>query len=583
MIKKKYFRKSFLIQIIRVIRLIDKNGRYQLISLIGLVILQAFFDVISLASLTPLIQIVTNKGELEIFIKDFFENLEIDPSFIGNEISLTFIIPGIVILIMIFSTIFRLYVLYKTENFIEAVRHKISIRLLKRYIYSDIKLNSSDIAKSILSEVDQFVIIVFRPIILMLTNVLVLFGIVCYLFYTSIQASFFSLFLLILFYLLFYIFSKRKLNIEGYKSDKANQGRFKTSMEAFASINDIKIYQAEDYFINRFRNFSRLFAKTNATYSALVASPKFIFEMLVFISIAFSVCLISVVNMDIFNSLPLLGIFAFAAYKSQPALSNVLYGINSIEYGSKIISNLHRSLNNSYDTRNKNKKNIVVKNQISTNNLFTVRNLRYIYDNNKGIKNINFSLEVPSFFVLLGESGVGKSTLLNLIAGNIKKQEGEIIFSKMGHKNYPKISFLHQEFSLYDTTIAENIAYGISREKINYSHLNEVIKQAEIYDYVATLKNGVNEIVGENGSNLSMGQRQRIALARALYFKPDILILDEPTSSLDKENERKIIETLKEISKKILVIMSSHKIKYVPNNLKIGYLKKDGIEIKIKK
>ena len=324
-------------------------------------------------------------------------------------------------------------------------------------------------------------------------------------------------------------------------------------------------------------------AKTNATYSTLVASPKFIFEMLVFIAIAFSICLISIINMDIFNSLPLLGIFAFAAYKSQPALSNILYGINSIEYGSKIISNLYRSLNKPYSFRDKNKKNIVIRNEISIKNLFTVRNLRYIYENNKGINNINFSLEVPSLFILLGESGVGKSTLLNLIAGNIKKQQGEIYFSKKGYKRYPKIAFLHQEFSLFDTTIAENIAYGISREDINYSRLREVTILAEIYDYVSTLKNGFNEFVGENGSNLSMGQRQRIALARALYFKPDILILDEPTSSLDKENEKKIIQTLINISKKILVIMSSHKINNIPKNLKIGHLKKDGIEIKVLK
>ena len=236
-------------------------------------------------------------------------------------------------------------------------------------------------------------------------------------------------------------------------------------MEAFTSIRDIKIYQAEDYFINRFRNFSRIFAKTNATYSTLLASPKLMLEMLVFIAIAFSICLLSISKMDIFNYLPLLGVFAFAAYKSQPSLSNVLYGINSIEYGSKIISNLHRSLYKSYKPRDTNKKNIDIINRISKRNLFTVENLSYFYENNKGIKNISFNLDYPSFFVLIGESGVGKSTLLNLIAGNIKKQNGTISLSKIGNKKYPKITFLHQEFSLYDTTIAENIAYGISREK----------------------------------------------------------------------------------------------------------------------
>ena len=103
MIKKKYFRISFLIQLFRVLRLIDKNGRYKLFSLLGFVILQALFDVISLASLTPLIQILTNKGELEIFIKDFIGNFKIDPSIIGSELSITYIITGIVILIMILS------------------------------------------------------------------------------------------------------------------------------------------------------------------------------------------------------------------------------------------------------------------------------------------------------------------------------------------------------------------------------------------------------------------------------------------------------------------------------------------------
>ena len=112
-------------------------------------------------------------------------------------------------------------------------------------------------------------------------------------------------------------------------------------------IKDIKIYSAENYFSERFKKYSRSFANTNAIYATLVASPKFILEMIVFIAIAIAIYFISVSNLESFNSLPILGIFAFAAYKCQPALSNVIYGINSIEYGSKIISNLYSQLDKS--------------------------------------------------------------------------------------------------------------------------------------------------------------------------------------------------------------------------------------------
>ena len=204
--------------------------------------------------------------------------------------------------------------------------------------------NTSEIAKSILSEVDQFIIIVFQPTILMLTNLILLFGIILYLFFTSIEASFYSISILLIFYFIFYLFSKGILNREGYKSEESNRGRFITAIESFRSIMDIKIYKAENFFAKRFQNYSRAFANTNAVYTSLTASPKYILEMIVFISLALSVLLFKINSGNNNVILPLLGTFAFAAYKAQPALSSVIYGINSIEYGSKIILNLSKSL-----------------------------------------------------------------------------------------------------------------------------------------------------------------------------------------------------------------------------------------------
>tara|TARA_B100001029_G_scaffold179594_1_gene189785 strand:+ start:725 stop:2518 length:1794 start_codon:yes stop_codon:yes gene_type:complete len=584
MFKKIFFQRTFFKLLIKTLNVINKRGKRKFVNLLILVILQAIFDVISLASLVPLIQIISDRSVLEEYLENIFKRI-LNISIIenNNDLSLSIYIPFIVIIIMIISTIIRLYVVFRTNKFIEETRHQIASRLMDGYINGSIKLNSNtaEIAKSILSEVDQFIIIVFQPTILMLTNLLVLIAIVIYLLYSNLTASISSLILLIFFYFSFYVFSKRKLNFEGYKSEKANKGRFSTAIESFKSIKDIKIYSAENYFSNRFKIFSKIFAKTNATYSTLVASPKYILEMLVFISLAIAILIISLSNSPNFTSLPLLGIFAFAAYRAQPALSNIIYGINSIEYGSKIISNLFNALNNSDSKKMPENLKIKVRDELGLKSTLTFKEIGLIYDhNNKGIKEINFSIKCPSLFLVVGPSGSGKSTLLNIISGIIKPNKGEIIFCKKGSRSLPKISYLHQEYSLFDTTIAENIAFGVEKQNINYEHLKEVLKKAELYSYVRTLKNKVYERVGENGCNLSIGQRQRVALARALYFNPDILLLDEPTSSLDTKNEKKIIDTLINLSKNITVIMATHKINFIPDDIKVGHLKNDKFEIK---
>ena len=149
------------------------------------------------------------------------------------------------------------------------------------------------------------------------------------------------------------------------------------------------------------------------------------------------------------------------------------------------------------------------------------------------------------------------------------------------HKGNPKISYLHQDFSLIDASIAENVAFGIEKSKIDYKNLDQALESAEIYDYVYKLKNKIFENVGENGTNLSEGQKQRIALARALYLKPDILLLDEPTSSLDNENEKMILKTILKLAEKITIVMSTHKINFLPKDLLVGYInERNTIEIK---
>jgi len=551
----------------------EKNNRNFFI-LIIIVSFQAFLDVISLASIIPLIFLIQDKDLISQNMNSYISKFGIDAQILFTNNEFFIYVPITVILIILFSTLFRFYLIHKTNRFIENIRHNISKKLMDKYIYSSLRLESdtSEIAKSILSEVDQFIIIVFQPTVLMLTNIILLLGIAFYLVFTSLEASINSLIILLFFYFIFYIFSKRILNKEGVKSERANKGRFKTAIEAFTNIKEIKIYKAEKFFSKRFKIYSKSFADTSANFNTLTASPKYILEMIVLIAISYAVLIFGLRDNNDFNILTLLGTFTFSAYKAQPALSSVIFGINSIEYGSKIISNLHLKIKNKISRKEKNS-HIFSKIKDPKINPVQIKNISFSYNQkskNKILENLNFEIETSSLCIFIGESGVGKSTLMHIISGLIQADKGNVIFNLNRFNNQiPKISFLPQDHKLYDASIANNVALGIDINDIDKGRLISSLKKAKIFDYVFKLQNNINENVGENGSKLSVGQIQRIALARALYFKPDILILDEPTSGLDKNNEQSIFNTILKLSEEIIVIMTTHRIPQLPNNKKI--------------
>ena len=564
----------------KTLSVVKNEDRFKLVNLIFLLIIQSILDVLTIASVVPLMYLLEGKENTYFLMNELLNKYNINYFNIDN-INLTFYIPLFVILTMIISTLSRLYIVFKTNNFIELIRYGISSELMNKYIYKNYEYKEkSEIAKSILSEVDQFIILVFQPTMLMLTNIFLMIGIIAYIFSSSFSASILTILILGTFYLIFYFFSKNILNIEGIKSEKANKGRFKVAIEAFECIKDIKIYSAEKYFSKRFCKYSKSFAITNSIYNTLVASPKFLLEMIVFITLSLAVLIIALRDIISLNSLPLLGTFAFAAYKAQPALSNIIYGINSLEYGSKIISNLYEEINSDNHFL-KNQKN--VNREIRENKIcLKLENVSFKFNKKEGINNINVDINHKSLFVVMGCSGSGKTTLLNIISGIIKPQKGRILFNHALFSNKgPRISYLHQGFSLFDASIAENVAFGIEKDQINSDRLIMALKDAEILDYVNGLDNNIHEKIGEKGFSLSGGQKQRIALARALYFDPDILLLDEPTSSLDDDNEMKIINTILKLSKKMTVIMSTHKTNYLPSKTLVGFLnEKNNFEIK---
>ncbi|MCX8058982.1 MAG: ABC transporter ATP-binding protein/permease [Spirochaetes bacterium] len=197
------------------------------------------------------------------------------------------------------------------------------------------------------------------------------------------------------------------------------------------------------------------------------------------------------------------------------------------------------------------------------------------------LKNVSFKINKNEFVAIVGPSGSGKSTIVNLISSLIYPTSGEILFDGVNYQEYTlesiryHISYVTQETILFPDTIYNNIAFGI-----NNTNMDEVIYYSKIafaYDFIMKLPDKYNTVIGERGAKLSGGEKQRIAIARALIKKPKVLIFDEATSNLDNESENFITKAMENISKLQTTIVIAHRLSTILKADKIIVLKEGKI------
>ncbi|MBW3041823.1 ATP-binding cassette domain-containing protein [Prochlorococcus marinus] len=563
----------------KVLSILELKEKIKLAKLLILMCIVGLMDAISIASIIPVLKIISQK-------EDAFNNYESITNYLNiinigdiNLELLTILIALFATFIITLSTLFKIYSQYKINKFVEFIRDNIAVRLLKKYIskkYNFIyKKDSADISKLILSEVDQFIIQVFRPTMLLMTNVIILIFITTYLYFTDPKATLLSITFIGIFYIVFYSIVKKETARIGIITSEANKERFKMAKESFESIKDIKIYAAENFFINRFKIPSRRFAEKLADYQTINESPKYLLELFAFSGLMIITVFYRIESSNSLNGLTMLGTFAFAAYRLQPSLTAIFHGLSSIKYGSKIVKNILTELKEE-NTSNNNFIKYINFGKFD-NRSIEIKNMNFHHNNNNIniLNNINLKLEKKGLLLVIGNSGSGKSTLLDIIKGLITATSGEIIISEEFNKEN-LISYLHQDYSLYDDTISSNVAFGVNKELIDKAKLIYSLKKANIWSHIRSLPKGINFRLGERGQNFSGGQKQRIAFARAIYFNPKILILDEPTSSLDFEVEKELNNIILEISKKSLVIMATHKLTVMPPDTDVAWIDDKG-------
>ena len=571
--------------------LLDSNTKRKGIYLLGMILIMGLLEMIGVASIMPFIGVLTNP---DIIYTNFFLKKIYDESAIlgvTDEYQFLFLLGIFVFLVLIISITFKAITNYKQIRFTKFCEFTIGKKLVETYLnhpYSwFLNRHSADLGKSILSEANFVIDHGINPIINLIAQGVVVISITSLLVLVDYKVALTVCLLFLTLYGIIYKYVRSTLFRLGKERVEENKKRFTSVNETFSSIKEIKVAGLEQNEVNKFSDAAFNLARIESYSLVLSHLPRFAIEAISFGGMVLGILIFMRVNSDFINILPLIGLYAIAGYRLIPALQSIYASITYIRSVTTSLDMLYNDLSNikipNYNLNKKNEKKIFLfKNNIQ------LKKINYTYPKSKRLilENINLTIPVKSKIGLIGTTGSGKSTLVDIILGLLEVNNGifkvdEITIHEGNCRNWQRIiGYVPQTIYLSDDTISSNIAFGLDKNNINQKYVEHVSKIAQLHDFVdGELPEKYETLVGERGVRLSGGQRQRIGIARALYHKPKLLILDEATSALDNKTEKDVIEAINKIDKEITTISIAHRLSSLENCDSI-YEIKDGKLIK---
>lgn len=490
-------------------------------------------------------------------------------------------------LYLITSQLFKAFFIKYQLRFTYNTESSLSIRLLESYLGRPyawfLDMHSGDMGKGILSEVTETIHYSLTPLLILFTQSFLMTILIIMVVILDPFIALISLAFIVIINSLIFVLTKKWIKDLGNKKVNLNKKRFKTVIESFGAIKEIKLNGLEKIYLNEFTDTAVKFSNSTSNVQIVSTLPKFLLETIAlgFLIIFILYSLWSGKNLT--QALPILSMFAFSALKLIPSSQQVFSSLNKLTYSSSGLENLISVFKD--DNHYKDKEEIISKLEIAQN--IQIENLSFSYNGNKtpAINNINLKINIGEKIGFVGSTGSGKTTLVDLIIGLLEYKQGKILIDKKLLRNNNKrvwqnsIGYVSQSIFLSDKTIAENIAFGIPKDKIDFQKVIEVSKVAHIHDFIMNqIKDDYKSEVGERGVRLSGGQRQRIGIARALYNNPTLLVLDEATSALDNKTEKLVMNSINNYRKDLTIIIIAHRLNTIINCDCIYHLEKGEIK-----
>tara|TARA_B110000259_G_scaffold188326_1_gene246498 strand:- start:1335 stop:3083 length:1749 start_codon:yes stop_codon:yes gene_type:complete len=527
-----------------------------------LTVVTAFFELLGLGLIIPILNIFAGNNFLQY--SQYF-NFLLNMS--KEEILNFFLILLLLVYFLKFFIIKSL--IYMQNEFSHRLFTNISRNFFKSYLYKNftfhLSKNSSELIRNIQSEANLFSFGVVFPLVRLLSEILIFISICVTLIIYEWQASIITIVLMTSTGYLCLSFTNNKLKKWGEERQFHSALTLKQLQQSFSSIREIILNNLENIFLDKYHYHNLKNAEAGRNRDTITQLPRLILELIGVSTFLILIFFLLNAGKNISETFIIIGIFFFASTRLLPSISKIAQSIQSIKFNSAVIDLIYYELIDFDNNKNNRKKEKLQEGVFIFENI-NFENVDYTYPANdkKILNNINIKIKKGDKIGIIGKTGSGKSTFLNLFSGLLECQQGKIKINneviKRNLSSWQKIiGYVPQNVSIIDESIMFNISLEDDLNKIDIEKINKILKIVDLYDHIYNLPKNLHELAGENGKNFSGGQCQRLGIARALYKNAKIIVLDEATSALDEITETKILEKLFEIKGHTIVTISHRK------------------------
>ena len=505
---------------------------------------------------------------------------------VENDQQFLFALGILVFIILVFSLLFKAITTYTQIRFILMREYSIGKRLVEGYLHQPyswfLNRNSADLGKTILSEVSQVIGGGLKPVMDVIAQGMIAITLVILLIATDPKLAIVVGISIGGAYGIIFYFTRVYLNRIGKERLKFNLLRFKSLNEAFGASKEVKVGGLEESYIQKFSTSARTTARTSASSNVINQIPRFFLEAITFGGILLIILYMMAKSGSFNNSLPIISLYVFAGYRLMPAVQQIYVSFAKLAFIGPSLNKLYDDLKNLKKIdENQDKGTLFLKKSIDLKNIY----YSYPSSSRSVLKNINIKIPAKSTIGLVGTTGSGKTTTVDVILGLLIAEkgtlevDGKVITGQNSRAWQRSIGYVPQSIYLSDDTISSNIAFGVKHKNICQDTVKRAAKIANLHEFITEeLPEQYETTIGERGIRLSGGQRQRLGIARALYHSPKLLILDEATSALDNKTEKDVMDAVYNLSDDITVILIAHRLSTVKKCDKIFLLEKGGIK-----